>query len=249
VDDVSEGFCQHAFAFYNHLIPQADGAGETFKLIKCYKYDCILEALLHVHDGEALAMIQREHNQVHKWKKAYGLVNSGNNTWTVVARPLDAQGEEVDADTLKHVMYLERFFSDLVTNHGMDHNKGRTLYNRLSEVVSNCPCPVCKLFTDTCPHCIVCQQRNCPTAGLHLIITCGFNVHGQVNLIDFQSMLDGEFCYLLNYIDHGIKYLFSIPIVYKRASCITIVLFQVFTLIGPPIFYNMTTEANFTVLQ
>ncbi len=43
----------HYFAFYNHLIPQVDGAGETFKLIKCYKYDRILEALLRVHDGEA----------------------------------------------------------------------------------------------------------------------------------------------------------------------------------------------------
>ena len=127
--DVFEGVRRHAFTFYNHLIPQVDRAGETFKLIKRYKYNRILEALLRVCDGEASAMIRREYNQVHKWNKAYGLVNSGNNTWTVVARPLQSTGEEVDADTLKRVTYLERVFSDLVTAHGVDHNKGRTLYS------------------------------------------------------------------------------------------------------------------------
>ena len=57
---------------------------------------------------------------------------------------------------------------------------------------------------------------------------------GQVDLIDFQSMPDGNFKFFLNYIDHGIKFLISIPIVAKRASCIAQVLLTIFTLIGPP---------------
>ena len=38
-----------------------------------------------------------------------------------------------------------------------------------------------------CPRCIERGQRTRPMAGLRPIITAGFNTHGQVDLIDFQS--------------------------------------------------------------
>ena len=153
--------------------------------------------------------------------------------------------EIVDGDSLKRVTYIERVFADLVTAHGPDHNKGRTLYASISELVCNCPRPVCKLFTDTCPRCIERQQRNRPTAGLRPIITRGFNVRGQVDLIDFQSMPDGNFRFLLNYIDHGIKFLFSVPIIAKRASCIALALFEIFTIIGPPMILQSDNSSEF----
>jgi hypothetical protein len=40
---------------------------------------------------------------------------------------------------------------------------------------------------------------------------------------------------LLNYIDHGVKFLFSIPLTHKRASCIDVALLEIFTVVGPPI--------------
>jgi hypothetical protein len=92
---------------------------------------------------------------------------------------------------------------------------------------------ICKIFTDVCPRCIEQQQRHRPVAGLRPIITLGFGVHGQVDLIDFQSMPDGVFHFLLNYIDHGIKILSCVPIVRKRASCVAYALFQIFTVYGP----------------
>jgi hypothetical protein len=71
-------------------------------------------------------------------------------------------------------------------------------------------------------------------------------MRGQVDLIDFQSMLDGDFRFLLIYIDHGIKFLFSIPIVRKRASCIAIALFQIFTVIGPPMILQSDNGSEFS---
>jgi hypothetical protein len=73
------------------------------------------------------------------------------------------------------------------------------------------------MFTDVCPHCIRILSRRKPVAGVKNIITFGFGVRGQVDLIDFQSMTDGSFLFLLNYIDHGVKKLTSIPLVAKRA--------------------------------
>ncbi len=61
-----------------------------------------------------------------------------------------------------------------------------------------------------------------------------FGTQGQVDLINFQSMPDGDFCFLMNYIDHGVKFLFSIPLTCKHASCIAIALLEIFTMVGPP---------------
>jgi hypothetical protein len=71
-------------------------------------------------------------------------------------------------------------------------------------------------------------------AGIRNIVTAGFGKRGQIDLIDFQSMPDGPFNFLLNYIDHGVKVLISIPIVAKRASCFAAALLNIFTLLGPP---------------
>ncbi len=37
----------------------------------------------------------------------------------------------------------------------------------------------------------------------------------------------------MNYINHGVKFLFSIPLTCKRASCIAVALLEMFTVIGP----------------
>jgi hypothetical protein len=47
-------------------------------------------------------------------------------------------------------------------------------------------------------------------------------------------MPDGNFRFLLNYIDHGVKFLFSIPLTCKHASCIAVALLEIFTVVGPP---------------
>ncbi len=43
-----------------------------------------------------------------------------------------------------------------------------------------------------------------------------------------------QLCFLMNYIDHGVKFLFSIPLTRKRASCIAVALLEIFTAVGPP---------------
>jgi len=47
-------------------------------------------------------------------------------------------------------------------------------------------------------------------------------------------MPDGNFVFLLNYIDHGVKKLTCIPIVSKQASTVAFALFSIFTDVGPP---------------
>ncbi len=90
------------------------------------------------------------------------------------------------------------------------------------------------MFTDVCLHCVTLLSRRKPVAGIRNIVTEGFGVRGQVDLIDFQSMPDGPFKYLLNYIDHGVKKITSIPLTSKRATSVAFALFTIFTKQGPP---------------
>ena len=90
------------------------------------------------------------------------------------------------------------------------------------------------MFTDVCPQCVVVLSRRKPVVGIENIVTDGMGIQGQVDLIDFQSMSDGVFNYLLNYIDRGVKKLSSVPLMSKRASSIALALFNIFTEQRPP---------------
>jgi hypothetical protein len=58
-------------------------------------------------------------------------------------------------------------------------------------------------------------------------------------------MPDGSFRFLFNYLDHGVKFLFSILIVHKTASSIAIALLQIFAMIGLPMILQSENGAEF----
>jgi hypothetical protein len=96
------------------------------------------------------------------------------------------------------------------------------------------------MFTDMCPICITCLKCNRSVAGIKPINTHSFGTQGKVDLIYFQSMPHGNFYFLMNYINHGVKFLFNIPLTHKRASCIAIALVEIFIVIGPPMILQNT---------
>ncbi len=112
----------------------------------------------------------------------------------------------VDMDTEKRIIYFEAAYTEIKRAHGQDHTKGRTLYACLGEQFENIGCKLCKMFTDKCPICITQMKCNRPVAGIKPIITHSFGTQGQVGLIDFQSMPNGNFCFLMNYINHGVSF-------------------------------------------
>jgi hypothetical protein len=210
------------------------------------KFEVIKEALLRNHEGDkSIAELWSEYPQIYKWNKAFAVVINGDSA-VVVARPPDIIGQEaIDINFVKRITYFEHAFSDIRRAHGEDHAKGRILYGPVCEQIDNIGRIFCKMFTDLCPICIQRQLRNRPITGLQPIVTHGFGTRGQIDLIDFQSMPDGSFHFLLNYIDHGVKFLFSIPIVPKTASSIAIALLQIFTIIGPPMILQSDNGAEF----
>jgi hypothetical protein len=217
-----------------------EGASESWQLITKEKYTTILTGMIRLHNGEPIKLLRSIFPQIYKWCKNYALLPSGE-TFILVARPDDVIGvaivdKTVDMDTVKRIIYFEAAYTEIKRARNQDHTKGRTLYAhkvrrlyaRLGEQFENIGSELCKMFTDMCPICITRLKCNRPVTGIKPIITHGFGTRGQVDLIDFQSMPNGDFCFLMNYIDHGVKFLFSIPLTHKHASCIAVALLELY---------------------
>jgi hypothetical protein len=139
--------------------------------------------------------ISEGNSQAYAWLRKYDVIVLPDAV-IVVLRP--TKGQVRDAQLLELLAlaqpsYIERVFIDLLKIHKDDHCKGGTIIQRGMERHRNIPRKVMKMFTDVCPHCIRLSQRKCPVAGIRNIVIEGFGVRGQVDLIDYQSMPDGDF--------------------------------------------------------
>ena len=208
VDIMGVEIRQHVIAFYEATIPLIKNS-QSNRLMTKSKFELIKEALLRNCEGdEFIAELQNEYPSIYKWNKAFAVVANGGSI-VVVARPPDIVGqEEIGINFVKQIPYFEHTFSDVRRAHGEDHMRGGTLYGRVCNQIDNICRYICKMFIDLCPICIQHQLHNLPIAGLRPIVIHGFGTEGQLDLIDFQSMPDGSFRFLLNYVDHGVKFLF-----------------------------------------
>jgi len=251
-EGLEEEQIRHMNSFYVLLKNWFGGKEYTSGILTKADYDARVQHLLRIKRNEmdCCEAYKSGNYNAYKWAKKYHLFTVGESSVLVLhPDPKKSGAVDVTAMALSHlqkVTYAERLFVDLSKIHKDDHCKGTTFYKRVQETHGNVTRDVCKLFTDVCPNCVLAQTRKKSTAGIHPIITSGLGKRGQVDLVDFQSMPDGIFQYLLNYIDHGVKILFSIPLASKRATSVAMALFTIFTQIGPPKFLQTDNGGEFS---
>jgi hypothetical protein len=251
VEGLDEGEKRHLKAFYALLKNWLREREYTSAILTKAEYDARVKFLLQLkqQSTDCCAAYKAGNINAYKWARKYHLFTFGVKSAVLVHRPEKIGAVDVSAmalTTLQKPTYAERLFTDLWKLHKVDHCKGTTFYFSVRAAYGNVTRDVCKLFTDVCPHCVLVQSRKKPKAGIQPILTSGLGVRGQVDLIDFQSMPDGVFNYLLNYIDHGVKMLVSIPLASKRASAVAFALFTIFTEIGPPMMLQTDNGGEFS---
>jgi hypothetical protein len=229
----------HIKAFYSMLQRWYSEGEYTSILLLREDYDKQVKFLCFLKEaGDCQTSFVRGNANAYKWAWKYCIFTLGGEKSTVlVLCPTKIGAVDVRAMSLSHLQqptYVERIFADLWKIYKEDHCKGMTFFNHVREKHGNVSRDLCKMFTDVCPHCITVLSRQKPTAGIKNIVTDGFGIQGQVDIIDFQSMPDRIFKYLLNYIDHGVKKLTSIPLAAKRATSVAVALLTIFTKQGPP---------------
>ena len=237
-DNLDDAGIRHKNAFYALLKEWFRGRDYTCTLLTKRKYEEILKFCLDLINGaDCCTLYIAGNKQAYKWAAKYDAIVVGEESAVLVLHltkgPIaDAQSTCLSA--LQQPTYFERLFLDLLKIHCVDHCKGNTFWKRAKRAHDNVPRELCKMFSDCCSQCITVIQAKKPVAGIKNIVTEGFGVRGQVDMIDFQSMPDGKFIFLMNYIDHGIKKLTATPLVAKRATGVAVALLNIFTEQGPP---------------
>ena len=112
---------------------------------------------------------------------------------------------------------------------GNDHPKAKTLYKRVCvKYGKSIPRWVCEIFPKHCPVCVRGKTRKKAKAGHQPLLTRGMNVRAQIDLIDYHSMPDGLFHYVLVYQDHGIKFCQLHPLRNRTHTQVALELINIF---------------------
>ena len=156
--------------------------------------------------GNVLVQVPNGKDKVNNKSDNHNINDDNNNDGNSSNDSSNENDNNTNAANFTRPSYYERVFADLKAAHGDDHRKCISLSNRVNMSHSNISRDVQKLFTNTCPICIERSRiLKKPAAGLKCIIAYEWGQRGQMDLIDLRSIADGEFKYLLNYIDHCTK--------------------------------------------
>lgn len=97
--------------------------------------------------------------------------------------------------------------------------------------------------------CVGCLKKNTKTGSKKVvvkpIVSNGFMNRGQVDLMDYQSMPDGVYKWILHYQDHHNKLSFLCALISKCAKEVALRLIEIFTFIGAPYILQMDNGREF----
>ncbi|XP_031334186.1 KRAB-A domain-containing protein 2-like [Photinus pyralis] len=156
----------------------------------------------------------------------YDVMTVGNNSYLI-----KQHGAE---DKIEYVVAYEELYEKLddvhtnKTGHG-----GRIKMEAALRMKYSIPRPAIELFISCCEPCNEKKQGRKKIV-VRPIVSKDFNERGQVDLIDFQSMPDSKFKWIMNYQDHSTKFIFLRALESKRAEEVAKELLSIFLLIGAP---------------
>jgi hypothetical protein len=110
----------------------------------------------------------------------------------------------------------------------------KTLYKRVSaKYGKSIPWWLSEMFPKFCPVCLGAKVRRKPKAGHQQLLIRGMGVRAQIDLVDYQSMPNRSYNYVLDHQDLGIKFCQLHPLRQKTHKAVAIEL-DIFCIFGPP---------------
>ena len=170
----------------------------------------------------------------YKWVKRYDLKVVQSSQILIYK-----QAEGSPLDLCQQVVKYSNMFDAIHEIHelqsGNDRPKAKTLYKRIcAKYGKSIPRWVCEIFPKYCPVCIRGKTRKTTKAGHQPLLAQGMNVRAQIDLIDYQSMPDGLFQYVLVYQDHGIKFCQLRSLRNFTHNAVAVELINIFCIFGTP---------------
>ncbi|XP_033231471.1 zinc finger and SCAN domain-containing protein 12-like [Belonocnema kinseyi] len=137
-----------------------------------------------------------------------------------------------------YMVALEDYYEKLLEAHLQTSHGGRDKIMYYLKDKCEVLKEACVLFVSCCQICNrkrVTPKRLAPSKGaVNYKPTCGFNIQGQVDMIDFLSSHDGEYKWLLKYQDLGTKFIHLRPLTTNQAASVAKELSTIFFTWGAP---------------
>lgn len=148
--------------------------------------------------------------------------------------------------TSSPVVTKEDMFDVISRCHEQVGHSGRDkTWNELRSNYSWVKQHVVELFLKTCTACTQRQPVKQPAAGKPMI-TLGFLLRVQIDLIDFRSRPDGDYKWILHARDHFSKFSWAYPLKTKCANEVAECLGEQFCVFGPPRILQSDNGREFT---
>lgn len=194
-----------------------DHNGNKSQMISKEKYDEMIKVLSGGKSGQ-------KSKQDYNWLAQYKLINFGESE-SVIVRIKDLKQHstkgnhtcEVDLNKLQILAHEEELFSILHQAHCKDlgHCHSRKMHEHLMKYYINFSRPLCDLYVSLCSICCQTKKTTAKPEGFKPILSETFNSRGQVDLIDMQASPDGQYKWILNYMDHLTKFCYLRSLISK----------------------------------
>ncbi|XP_071132787.1 KRAB-A domain-containing protein 2-like [Mytilus edulis] len=155
---------------------------------------------------------------------------------------------KTEEDPILYFVSLEETFDVIKKSHSALNHAGRDkMQKKLNKKNANVTLSAINLYKSMCEECQL--RRKNPAKGVVVkpILSKEFNSRGQVDLIDMQSMPDGDFKFIMNYQDHLTKFGVIESLSSKRAAEVAYkLLTNVFLVFGAPHILQSDNGREFT---
>ena len=177
------------------------------------------------------------HKLKYKYRQRYGLVQFGSSKQLYLKRNEHnfKRGNSIDLELVTRIATKEELWGILNECH-KELLLGRVtkMENKLRTSFCNIPRTVIEKYCSLCPLCIEGNPRISKREGITPIITRGFNMRAQMDLIQMDSHPDEDpisnqqMKWIMTYQDHGVKFAWLFALPSKQARCVADKLTQIF---------------------
>ncbi|XP_076039096.1 KRAB-A domain-containing protein 2-like [Oratosquilla oratoria] len=211
-------------AFERKLRQTLEGKAENAVIQPTIQRDKCIQDLLRINSYGAHSAFD------YNLKKRYEVLRVGN------ADRLIRKRKDKNEHEFKFVASLEEMFGIVKTAHeAIGHEGGKKTIVEVKKKWSNITQEVCYLYISFCEHC---HQKKARTIPKGLVVkpvrSHGILSRSQVDLINFQTLPDGDFKYIMTYANHFSKFCVLRPLTSKRAEEVAANLLDIFLTFGAP---------------
>lgn len=127
------------------------------------------------------------------------------------------------------------------------HKGEKKTYKKVAEHYANITMQMIKQIIEQCERCAE-KSKKTNTTGIVVrpIVSRDLNERAQIDLIDYQSLPDGPYKFVLHYKEHLTKYSILRPLVCKKAVEVAKELFNIFLDFGAPLVLQSDNGREFT---